>query len=365
MRTLFYHGDPRWSGGARALVSGARGLAARGHEVTFACCAGSRVEAQARAAGLDVVSTDPHGGAASSAWSLRRALRERFVEVAYTDGDRGQLVVSSAMRLAERGAVIRRVPSFQRLVVQRSGRVALKMAAAGLLFSTERELREADAGAYPLPPSVAPLGVDAAAYDAVAPATRAAIGAPATGLLIVCSYDESARLAAANVFRTLAALALRHRDIHLAVVGAGSLDPDLRMHAAALGVGSLVSFLGERDDALSVLRAADIGWVVSKHDDGAYACLDFMAMRIPVLAERGALPQHYVVDGIAGILLAPGDPAITAAAVSAFIAHGDRRTAMGNAGRARVQREFPETALVDGFERAGTLAADRTQWAAR
>lgn len=364
MRALFYHGDPRWNGGARALLAGARGLAARGHQVTFVCCAGTRLEAAARAAGLDIVGTDPNGGAASSTWALRRVLRERFVEVAYTQGDRGQLVVSSAMRLAERGAVIRRVPSFDRLVVQRSGRVALKMAAAGLLFSTERELRDASAPEFPLQPAVAPVGVDAASYDAVTPATRKSIGAPATGVLLVCSYDQSARLAAANVFRTLAALALRHRNIHLAVVGPGSTDPDLRMHAAALGVGSIVSFLGERDDELSVLRAADIGWVVARHDDGAFACLDFMAMRIPVLAERGPLPQHYVADGIAGILLAPGDPAVTAAAVSAFIAHGDRRTAMGNAGRARVQREFTEAALVDGFERAGTLAADRTQWAA-
>lgn len=365
MRALFYHGDPVWNGSARALLAGARGLAGRGHDVTFACCAGSRVEGLARAAGLEVVSTDAEGGAAGSVWALRRALRERFVEVAYTGGDRGQLVVSSAMRLAERGAVIRRVPSFQRLAVRRGGRLALRMMPAGLLFSTERELREANAPEFPLTATVAPLGIDTATYDAIVPATRKAIGAPTTGLLLVCSYDRSARIAAANVFRTLAALALRHRDIHLAVVGPGAADADLRMHAAALGVGSLVSFLGEREDALAVLRAADIGWVVAHHDDGAYACLDFMAMRIPVLAERGALPQHYVADGIGGVLLAPSDPAVTAASVSAFIAHGDRRTAMGNAGRARVQREFTEAALVDGFERAATAAGDRSRLATR
>ena len=35
---------------------------------------------------------------------------------------------------------------------------------------------------------------------------------------------------------------------------------------------------------------------------------------------------------------------------------------MGNAGRARVQREFTETAMIDGFERAVNAAGDRTQW---
>jgi len=38
---------------------------------------------------------------------------------------------------------------------------------------------------------------------------------------------------------------------------------------------------------------------------------------------------------------------------------------MGNAGRARVQREFSESAMIDGFERAVNAAGDRTKWAAR
>jgi hypothetical protein len=64
-------------------------------------------------------------------------------------------------------------------------------------------------------------------------------------------------------------------------------------------------------------------------------------------------------------LLAPGDAARTASAVAAFLAHEDRRTAMGNAGRTRVQRDFTESAMVDGFEKAALAAADRANWATR
>ena len=32
---------------------------------------------------------------------------------------------------------------------------------------------------------------------------------------------------------------------------------------------------------------------------------------------------------------------------------------MGSAGRARVQRDFPEAAMIDGFERAVTAAGER------
>ena len=134
------------------------------------------------------------------------------------------------------------------------------------------------------------------------------------------------------------------------------------MHAAALGITRIVSHLGDRDDHLGVLKAADIGWVVADGDDAAYACLDFMALRIPVLAERGTLPQHYLADGIAGVLLPPGDAPATAALVAAFLAHEGQRTAMGGAGRVRVARDFALSEMVDGFERAALAARDRTRW---
>ena len=126
-----------------------------------------------------------------------------------------------------------------------------------------------------------------------------------------------------------------------------------------------MTFLGQRADDLAVLRAADVGWVVAGGDDGAFAFLDLMAMRIPVLAERGPLPQHFVADGITGVLLSPGAPSHTAAAVAAFLAHAERRTAMGNAARTRVQRDFGDAPMIEGFERALTAAGDRTRWAVR
>jgi hypothetical protein len=45
-----------------------------------------------------------------------------------------------------------------------------------------------------------------------------------------------------------------------------------------------------------------------------------------------------------------------------LLAHEERRSAMGTAGRARVARDFPETAMIEGFERATEIARDRTRW---
>lgn len=362
MRVLFYLTDQRWTGAARVALVAGRGLAARRHQITLACCPGSRLERESIAAGIDTIEISNASTTVGGAFDLRKVLAERFIEVAVVETERDHLMLSSAMRFAERGAVLRRVPSFEALDVQPSSRIALKLATAGLIVSTEREQRDLKTTGWTIPTCVVPLGVDVSAYDSVEPASRLQIGAPAQGTLIACSYHPSGRHRMGTVFRTLALLAPRHTDLHTVVFGPGSNDDELRLHAAALGVGPIVTFLGERVDELSIIRAADASWVVAGGDAGAFALLDSMALRVPIIAERSWMTQHYVADGITGVLLAAGDASHTASAVAAFLTAADKRVAMGNAGRLRVQREFTETAMLDGFERAVNAAGDRTKW---
>ncbi|MDB4873586.1 MAG: glycosyl transferase group 1 [Gemmatimonadetes bacterium] len=363
MRVLFYLGDKEWSGCARAALAGARGLAARGHHVTVACCADSRLDTLAKAAGIETVSINTTGWSASGTLDLRKVLKERFIEVAVVSAERDHLIVASAMRAAGRGGVLRRVPAFDQLQLQRSGRLALKLASTGVVVATAGELDYVKSVAgWSIPPAVVPIGVDIASFDGVEPATRAEMHAPKKGVLIACSYDPSGRFRMGTVFRTIALLAARHPNMHVVVFGPGSTDDDLRMHAAALGVGPVISFLGERDDDRQIMRAANAGWVVAGSDAAAFACLDFMSLRVPVVAERTPLSQHYVADGITGLLLSPGDASYTASGVAAFLNGDDKRAAMGNAGRTRVQREFAEPAMIDAFERAVHSAGDRTTW---
>lgn len=359
MRVLLYIAESRWSASARVMLVAARGLVARGHEVAIACCAGSKLELLATRAAIDVALIDPPSNAAAGAWDVRRLMQQRGVEVVVVTTERDQVVVSSARLFTERAAVLRRVPPFARLNVQRLGKLALKLADSGLIFATEREMNDASAAGWTLPSCVAPLGVDVTGYDGVTPVERREVGAPEDGLLIACAYEASGRHRIATMFRTLALLAPRHPNLHAVVFGPDSLDEQLRMHASALNVNSILSFLGDVDDPLAVMRAANVGWVVGDGDGGAFGCLDFMALRLPVIADRSALMQHYIADGISGLLLSPSEPAHTASSVAAFLAVDERRAAMGSAGRARVQRDFPEAAMIDGFERAVTAAGER------
>lgn len=362
MRTLFYYTAQTWSGSARAFAVAARGLMARGEPVVIACCADTPVEQSFARDGLEVVALPPGGSVTGDAWRLRRVLREKFIEVVLLHTEREQLVASSAMRLAERGAVIRRIPAGFSASEGRSGQLAAKMASSRLLFSTEADRARTVGGDRGF---VAPLGVDVSRVDGIRAAARTSLGLEMETQLIVCVTAGEVRVRTATALRTLALLASRHPDLRLALVGPGSDQEDVHMHAAALGVSTLVHFLGERDDLPHVLAAADVGWVAADGDDGGFACLDFMAARVPVISERSPLVAHYVPDGIAGVLLPPADPSDTAAAVASFLAHNEQREAMGRAGRTRAQRDFSEQAMIEGFAAAAAAAGDRASWVAR
>ena len=166
MRVLFYSPVAGWSATERVLMTAARGLLARGHQVTVACCAGTPLEATAQAEGVETVAVDAASSTPGGAWDLRKVLQEKFIEVAIVGTERDHLIVASAMRFAARGSVLRRVQSFDKMEIQRSGKIALKMATAGLIVSTERELKEDGVPGWSIPMIVAPIGVDASAYDA-------------------------------------------------------------------------------------------------------------------------------------------------------------------------------------------------------
>ena len=365
MRLLFLHTGNDWAGTARAFAAAARGLAARGHQTSFACIADGIVEARATEYQLDVVPLPANGSGARDAWRLRGVLQQRTPDAVFVHSEREQLVASSAVRLASPSRVIRRISAGAAFHEGRASRIASRMASATALFNSEQERKNAAAAGLAAPSAVAPLGVDVAAYDDIRPASRESIGAPSQSRLVVCVFEPSARARMSVVLRTMAQLAPRHPELRLAVVGPGSADENLRMHAAALGITNVVSFLGERDDDRAILASADVGWVAANCDAAAFAYMDLMALRIPLIAEREPLAQQYVADGITGVLIPSADAPETAALVATFLAKGDQRAAMGNAARARVAREFPESAMIEGFERATATAGARHEPALR
>ncbi|HEY8849758.1 MAG TPA: glycosyltransferase, partial [Thermoanaerobaculia bacterium] len=294
---------------------------------------------------------------------LKAIFRRWDADAVFVSTDREHLIAATACWMSGNGSVVRWTPAGRKLEMGISGRWAGRLTKTSYLFASDRDLRAAIVPKNAIESSVAEIGVDVSTYPpngATAPAaernTQASDPKQAELKYIVCVYDPTSRGRAATAIRTMSMLSPRHPNLRLMIVGPGSDDEDLRMQAAALRVLHLVSFLGERDDVISLMEDAYLGWVVAEADTGAYGILDLMALGIPTVASEDGIAERYIANGICGALYPPDDSASTAAAVAGMLTKDDVRETMGKAARTRVAREFPETATIEGFDRAANNA---------
>lgn len=95
----------------------------------------------------------------------------------------------------------------------------------------------------------------------------------------------------------------------LRLVGGGVLEAQLRAHAATLGIGASVEFLGHHEDVAMLLAAADIGVLPSTIEGLSNTLLEYMASSIPVIATRISGSEDLVMPGRNGWLFTVGDAA--------------------------------------------------------
>jgi glycosyltransferase involved in cell wall biosynthesis len=379
LHVLFLHEAREWSGTARLFSRAARGISERGAKVTLLVTPDSNVHLavsprrdpnQPRHTPIpepfEIIPFSTGGWFVAAARRLRRIFRRWDADVLFVTTDHEHLIAATACWLSRDAAVIRWTPSGQKLEMGFAGRLATRLARTSFLFATETDRRAADIPKRALESAIAELGINVANYptnDAKSPAPdgdSASDQKQAEPLkYVVCVYDSSARGRAATAIRTISMLSPRHPNLRLIFVGPGSDDEDLRMQAAALRVLHLVSFLGERDDQINLMRDAHLGWVVADGDTGAYGILDLMALAIPTVASEGGVAQRYIAHGISGALYPPDDSASTAATVAGMLTSEETREAMGKAARVRVAREFPEEEMIEAFDRAANNARTR------
>jgi glycosyltransferase involved in cell wall biosynthesis len=132
----------------------------------------------------------------------------------------------------------------------------------------------------------------------------------------------------------------------LTCVGSLTRDPAcataLAARIAALGLAAQVSLAGERDEADldCFYQAADVFVLASYHEGYGMVLAEAIAHGLPIVSTTaGAIPD--TVPAAAGLLVAPGDIAALASALSAVISQEARRTAMA-AAAARAAVDLPD-----------------------
>ncbi|WP_062205020.1 glycosyltransferase family 4 protein [Aureimonas sp. AU12] len=140
----------------------------------------------------------------------------------------------------------------------------------------------------------------------------------------------------------------------LVIGGPDAFLPDyaqaLHAHAAALGLGGTLRFLGDRADIPELLSALDVFAWLSRGEGMPHVIAEAGAARLPVLAtpDNGALQQ--IEDGVSGLFVPHEDPQALAAGMLALIGDPERRARLGLALRATVERDYAVPVVVAQWE---------------
>ncbi len=204
---------------------------------------------------------------------------------------------------------------------------------------------------------VVPIGPDFEDIDLAAPAPGATFNdsdpliADPSSRVVGTACRLEARKAPEYFVRAAALVAKKYDDVRFVVAGEGSLRAPLEAESESLGLRNRLTFLGWRENVLSVTAGFDVFVLTSLGEGVPLALLEAQALGVPVVAASVGGVPYAVRDGETGILVPPRDPGATADAVCSLLGNDAKRKAFGEAGRKWVREAFSPEAMVKETQR--------------
>jgi glycosyltransferase involved in cell wall biosynthesis len=189
--------------------------------------------------------------------------------------------------------------------------------------------------------TVVPHGVDTRLFQP-RPDARAQLGIPAEQEAVVYAGRLSPEKNVAVLVQALAGLAPRRPRLKLHILGRGVSEPGLRALVGQLGLEQVVAFRGwvDRAQLPAYYAAADLFALPSTSEPLGRVLLEAMACGTPVAASALGGPLDVVDPGRTGLLIAPHDIAGWRSAIERVLDDGAWRRSLGQAARAKVEREY-------------------------
>jgi len=205
-------------------------------------------------------------------------------------------------------------------------------------------------------------GIDVDELAARAPGARGALGLAADARVIGCvaRFDPVKRHDV--LVQALALIAPRRPRVSLLLAGDGPEKARIEGLAAAIP-GRPVVTCGATGWAINLFSSCDLYVTASVKEGLPMAPLEAMASGLAVIATDVPGHREVVEDGATGLLVPPDDAPALAVAIESLLDDPDRRRRMGEAGRARVLRDFTVapmvTATADVYRAAASSALKR------
>ena len=360
MNVLLTNATDIFAGGEDYVLILGRYLARRGHRVWVSARPGHLLLRKCAEASLPVVPVEYGDMARVFGVSrvLRRAMRERSIAIVHSNAnyDRTCAAIAAAFTPARHVAGIHSSHSIRHNITH----------AIRNRYGISHFITDADAGREVLlredgipreKVTTVPIGIESDPDDVRAgfrARTRGEMGIDDATVVI----GNVARLVPFKGHRSLleaASLVARgERSVLFLIAGDGELGADLKAHAAALGLGDRVRFLGFRDNLRELYPAFDIYCHSSLElasEMFPIAILRALASALPVVSTNVGGIAAMIDEGVSGYLTAAEDPRALAHALLGLINDPRERSALGRASFALFEQRYQAAVMAGNVER--------------
>ena len=143
-------------------------------------------------------------------------------------------------------------------------------------------------------------------------------------------------------------------NFFLLIVGDGPQRPFIEKRIA----GDRIHLLGQREDVPELMAAMDCFVLPSYANEGVpQAVMQAMAMGLPVISTRVGAIDEAVVEGVTGVFVPPKDSQALAAAMLDISFSAEKQTSFGRAGRKVAEQKFSIEKMLDAMEQVFQAAA--------
>ncbi len=355
MKILHTEASCGWGGQEIRILTEARGLIGRGHQVELVCPAEAQIFAAAPDYGVPVRALPIGRKNLRGLFALHGFLRQRRFDVVNTHSSTDSWLAALACRsFADAPPVVRTRHLSTPVNQGRATRWLYEHGCAHVVVTGEALKRQlvADNGFAAEHMTSVPTGIDTTRFvprdrDAV----RAALGLPAAAVYVGILATLRDWKGHVVLFEALSQLLPERPDMRLLVIGDGPYRDRLDTRAAALGITKRIDFVGHRSDAEQWLAAVDVFALPSWGDEGvSQALMQAMACALPIVTTPVGSLTEVIHDGKTGLIVPPRDAQALAAAIVRLLDEPQLAARLGQAARQLAEERCGEALMLDRME---------------
>lgn len=355
MKILHTEASCGWGGQEIRILTEARGMMRRGHEVCVVCPPESRIFSEAASYGVPVISEPIGKKRLGSLRAMRNFLRSHSFDVINTHSSTDSWLVALACHsLAVAPPIIRTRHLSTAVNKSWMTRWLYEKACAHVVVTGEalKEQLVKDNGFSAERMTSVPTGIDLERFHPVAMSDARrelglSLGSIYVGVLATLRDWKGHTV----LFEALTFLLSKFPTMRLLVIGDGPYRDRLDLRADILGITERIDFVGHRADAERWLPALDIFALPSWGDEGvSQALMQAMACALPIVTTAVGGLTEVIHDGETGLIVPAKNPEVLADAIADLLLHPGKAARLAAAARTLAEARCGEALMLDRME---------------